>query len=141
MLNRHPKKAEIIRERPGITVREAEDEMDSWKGQRLVGEKKKANQLPDQVRGSTLWSSKKIAHKINSFLSEANDFLLEDGELTGMILETSDHPDMDSDSEDIVEALAKASLRVNTMIECIYKFRSAAAATVEDEDDDKDEAA
>jgi hypothetical protein len=114
-LNRHPRKAEIIQENPDITVNEAEEKMREWKRQRHADEKGKTF----QPKHAVYRNKKKIVHDVNNFLSAGSG-------LTAMILEIKDYPEIDlSHVEEIVTALAEASLRINTLIEDVFqKFRS-----------------
>ena len=111
-LNRHPNRADIIQEKPDMSVKEAENVMREWKKERRAVEK-----------GKTLRSDYGLHRNTKKVVREVNWFLSENGELMGMILEIRDHPDPDKDPrymEEIVEALAKASLRINTLIESVY---------------------
>jgi hypothetical protein len=102
VLNRHPNRADIIQETPDITVAEAEKKMLEWKKERGASRTRRA---PSKIR---------IIQKINELLSETSD-------LTGMIWEITDIPDIDpSDLEDIKEALREAIFRINRMIEIAF---------------------
>jgi hypothetical protein len=105
-LNPHPRRAEIIQEKPDMSVKEAEEIMRELKKQPSAGGKRKKRRSGDEI---------------GQIIGTLDNFLSEESELTGAIIDICDDSDADPHHrEDIVEALAKASLRINTLIESIF---------------------
>ena len=82
VLNRHPDKADIIQETPELSVKEAEEKMQEWKNERGADGKRR------KPSPSKTPSRLEIVREIDAFLSEFSD-------LTGMIWEITDDPDID----------------------------------------------
>jgi hypothetical protein len=131
-LNPHPRKAEIIQEKPDISVNDAVKEVETWKQERRAEKKKSATHAPR--------SEHAIHMTTGRIISTLNDFLSAESTLTAMILELVDELDADSSNiSDIVEALGNVPLRAHTIIESIWNTIRSNAAVTEPENEAEEE--
>jgi hypothetical protein len=109
VLNRHPNRADIIQETPDITVKEAEKKMLEWKKEHSA------------EKGRTFQTDYAVHKNAKQIISALNEFLSDKSVLTSMILEIHDQPAIDPRYiQDIIEALGKVSLRIQTLIETAF---------------------
>jgi hypothetical protein len=111
-LNPHPRKAEVIQEKPDISVKEAEKEVQTWKEERRTEKKNGATEAPRSDHAIHMTTGK--------IVTEIDNFLAEGSKLTAMILELIDDLEpRSSHGANVIKALENASERIQTLSEII----------------------